>query len=246
MFSIYKKELTGFFSTLTGYIVIGVFLVINSLFMWVFPGELNIPEGGYASLETIFIISPWVFLFLVPAVTMRMISEEKRLGTIELLYSRPITESRIVAGKYLASVTLVLLSLLPLVVSYLTVWFTGNPTGNLDIGGTWGSMTGLFFLAAIYAAIGLFASSLTENQVISFIVAVIICFIMFTGFDSLAMLPGLRQIDELVIRLGINEHYRSMSRGVIDTGDIAYFLVVIVIFNEATRLVLTSRKWRRR
>lgn len=246
MFSIYKKELTGFFSTLTGYIVIGVFLVINSLFMWVFPGELNIPEGGYASLETIFIISPWVFLFLVPAVTMRMISEEKRLGTIELLYSRPITESRIVAGKYLASVTLVLLSLLPLVVSYLTVWFTGNPTGNLDIGGTWGSMTGLFFLAAIYASIGLFASSLTENQVISFIVAVIICFIMFTGFDSLAMLPGLRQIDELVIRLGINEHYRSMSRGVIDTGDIAYFLVVIVIFNEATRLVLTSRKWRRR
>ena len=246
MFSIYKKELTGFFSTLTGYIVIGVFLVINSLFMWVFPGELNIPEGGYASLETIFIISPWVFLFLVPAVTMRMISEEKRLGTIELLYSRPITESRIVAGKYLASVTLVLLSLLPLVVSYLTVWFTGNPTGNLDIGGTWGSMTGLFFLAAIYAAIGLFASSLTENQVISFIVAVIICFIMFTGFDSLAMLPGLRQIDELVIRLGINEHYRSMSRGVIDTGDIAYFMVVIVIFNEATRLVLTSRKWRRR
>ena len=246
MFSIYKKELTGFFSTLTGYIVIGVFLVINSLFMWVFPGELNIPEGGYASLETIFIISPWVFLFLVPAVTMRMISEEKRLGTIELLYSRPITESRIVAGKYLASVTLVLLSLLPLVVSYLTVWFTGNPTGNLDIGGTWGSMTGLFFLAAIYASIGLFASSLTENQVISFIVAVIICFIMFTGFDSLAMLPGLRQIDELVIRLGINEHYRSMSRGVIDTGDIAYFMVVIVIFNEATRLVLTSRKWRRR
>ena len=246
MFSIYKKELTGFFSTLTGYIVIGVFLVVNSLFMWVFPGELNIPEGGYATLETIFIISPWVFLFLVPAVTMRMISEEKRLGTIELLYSRPLTEARIVTGKYLASVTLVLLSLLPLAVSYLTVWFTGNPAGNLDIGGTWGSVIGLFFLAAIYAAIGLFASSLTENQVISFIVAVIICFIMFTGFDSLSWLPGLRQIDEFVVRLGINEHYRSMSRGVIDIGDIAYFLVVIVIFNESTRLVLTSRKWRRR
>jgi ABC-2 type transport system permease protein len=246
MFSIYKKELTGFFSTLTGYIVIGVFLVVNSLFMWVFPGELNIPEGGYATLETIFIISPWVFLFLVPAVTMRMISEEKRLGTIELLYSRPLTETRIVGGKYLASVTLVLLSLLPLAVSYLTVWFAGNPSGNLDVGGTLGSVIGLFFLAAIYAAIGLFASSLTENQVISFIVAVIICFIMLTGFDSMASLPGLRQLDDFIIRLGINEHYRSMSRGVIDIGDIAYFLVVIVIFNEATRLVLTSRKWRRR
>ncbi len=246
MFSIYKKELTGFFSTLTGYIVIGVFLVVNSLFMWVFPGEFNIPEGGYATLDTIFLISPWVFLLLVPAVTMRMISEEKRLGTIELLYARPVTEARIVAGKYLASVTLVLLSLLPLGVSYLTVWFAGDPAGNLDVGGTWGSMIGLFFLAAIYAAIGLFASSLTENQVISFIVAVIISFIMFTGFDSLAWLPGLSQVDEFVVRLGINEHYRSMSRGVIDIGDIAYFMAVIVTFNEATRLVLTSRKWRRR
>ena len=245
MFSIYKKELSGFFSSLTGYIVIAVFLVINALFMWVFPGELNIPEGNYASLDTIFIISPWVFLFLVPAVTMRMISEEKRLGTIELLYSRPLTEFRIIAGKYLASVTLVLLALLPLVVSYLTVWLTGNPQGNLDVGGTWGSMIGLFFLAAVYAAIGLFASSLTENQVISFILAVIICFITFAAFDSLAWLPGLRNIDEFIIRLGINEHYRSMSRGVIDMADIAYFLVVITIFNEATRLSLTSRKWRR-
>jgi ABC-2 type transport system permease protein len=138
MYPIYVKELTGFFSSLTGYLVIAVFLVVNSLFMWVFPGELNIPESGYASLDTIFLISPWVFLFLVPAVTMRMLSEEKRLGTIELLFSRPLNEYRIVAGKFLAAVTLVLLSLLPLAVSYLTVWFTGNPPGNLDTGGTWG------------------------------------------------------------------------------------------------------------
>ncbi|MBM3419829.1 MAG: gliding motility-associated ABC transporter permease subunit GldF [Bacteroidetes bacterium] len=245
MFAIYKKELGGFFGSLTGYIVISVFLVVNALFMWVFPGELNIPESGYASLETVFLISPWVFLFLVPAVTMRMISEEKRLGTIELLYSRPITELRIVAGKYLASVTLVLLALLPLAVSYLTVWYSGDPKGNLDVGGTWGSMTGLFFLAAVYAAIGLFASSVTENQVVSFITAVIICFIMFTGFDYLAYLPGLKKADEFITGLGINEHYRSLSRGVIDIGDIAYFVVVVVIFNEATRLVLNSRKWRK-
>jgi ABC-2 type transport system permease protein len=213
--------------------------------MWVFPGELNIPESGYASLETIFLISPWVFLFLVPAVTMRMISEEKRLGTIELLYSRPLTESGIIGGKYLAAVTLVLLALLPLSVAYITVWLTGNPQGNIDVGGTWGSLIGLFFLAAVYAAIGLFASSLTENQVISFIVAVIICFVMLTGFDSLGYLPGLKKIDEYVILLGINEHYRSMSRGVLDIGDVSYFLVVIAIYLEATRLVLTSRKWRR-
>jgi ABC-2 type transport system permease protein len=245
MYPIYVKELTGFFSSLTGYLVIAVFLVVNSLFMWVFPGELNIPESGYASLDTIFLISPWVFLFLVPAVTMRMLSEEKRLGTIELLFSRPLNEYRIVAGKFLAAVTLVLLSLLPLAVSYLTVWFTGNPPGNLDTGGTWGSMIGLFFLASVYASIGLFTSSLTENQVIAFIVAVITCFLMFAGFDSLAYLPGLKQVDVLVMRLGINEHYRSLSRGVIDMGDIAYFLAVITIFTESTVLVLTSRTWRK-
>jgi ABC-2 type transport system permease protein len=176
---------------------------------------------------------------------MRMISEEKRLGTIELLYSRPLTESGIIGGKYLAAVTLVLLALLPLSVAYITVWLTGNPQGNIDVGGTWGSLISLFFLAAVYAAIGLFASSLTENQVISFIVAVIICFVMLTGFDSLGYLPGLKKIDEYVILLGINEHYRSMSRGVLDIGDVSYFLVVIAIYLEATRLVLTSRKWRR-
>lgn len=245
MFAIYKKELTGFFNSLTGYIVISVFLLINSLIMWVFPGELNIYDSGYASLDTLFIISPWVFLFLVPAVTMRMISEEKRLGTIELLYSRPVNEYRIITGKYLAAVTLVLMALIPGVVYFITVWYIGDPKGNIDVGGTMGSMTGLFFLAAIYAAVGLFASSLTGNQVISFIIAVTISFILFIGFDSFSYLPGLHKIDELVISLGINEHYKSMSRGVIDIGDISYFLVVIVIFIEATRLVLTSRKWRR-
>jgi len=245
MFSIYKKELTGFFSSLTGYIVIAVFLLINSLIMWVFPGELNIYDSGYASIETLFIISPWVFLFLVPAITMRMISEEKRLGTIELLYSRPITESGIITGKYLASVTLVLLSLLPCVVFFATVWYIGNPVGNIDVAGTMGSMIGLFFLAAVYAAIGVFASSLSDNQVISFIIAVTLSFIIFIGFDSFSYLPGLHKFDEIIIRLGINEHYKSMSRGVIDIGDIAYFIAVIVVFVEATRLVLTSRKWRR-
>jgi len=245
MFSIYKKELAGFFNSLTGYIVISVFLLINSLIMWVFPGELNIYDSGYASLDTLFIISPWVFLFLVPAVTMRMISEEKRLGTIELLYSRPITEYGIIAGKYLASVTLVLMALIPGIVYFLTVWYIGDPKGNIDLGGTMGSMIGLFFLASVYAAVGLLASSLTGNQVISFIIAVTISFILFIGFDTFSYMPGLHMIDEWVIRLGINEHYKSMSRGVIDIGDISYFLAVIIIFIEATRLVLTSRKWRR-
>jgi len=246
MFAIFRKEINGFFSSLTGYVVIIVFLLVNSLFMWVFPGEWNIFDSGYAGLDTLFFISPWVFLFLVPAVTMRMIAEEKRLGTIELIYSRPITERGIIYGKYLAAVSLVLLALLPGLVYYISVYLLGESPGNLDKGGTWGAFTGLFFLASVYASIGLFASSLTDNQVIAFIIAVLICFVLFMGFDSFAYLPGLKNFDEFVIRLGINEHYKSMSRGVLDNRDIIYFIAVVAIFNESTRLVLLSRKWKKR
>jgi ABC-2 type transport system permease protein len=246
MYSIFRKEISGFFSSLTGYIVIFVFLLINSLFMWILPGEFNILDSGYAGLDTLFFISPWVFLLLVPAITMRMIAEEKHLGTIELLYSRPVTERAIIYGKYLASVALVLLSLFPGLIYYLSVYYLGETHGNLDIGGTWGAFTGLFFLATIYASIGIFASSLSENQVIAFIFAVFLCFILFAGFDSFAYLPGLRKVDEIVIGLGINEHYKSISRGVIDIGDITYFLSVAVIFNEATRLRMLSRKWKKK
>ncbi len=246
MFAIYRKEINGFFSSFTGYIVIVVFLLINSLFMWVFPGQWNILDSGYAGLGTLFFLSPWVFLFLVPALTMRMIAEEKRLGTIELIYSRPITERGIIWGKFFAAVTLVLLALFPAIVYYASVWLLGAPQGNLDKGAALGAFTGLFFLASVYASAGIFASSLTDNQVIAFILAVLICFILFMGFDSFAYLPGLKSLDELVIRLGINEHYKSISRGVIDMRDISYFIAAAAIFNEATRLVLLSRKWKKK
>lgn len=243
MFVIFKKEIKGFFSSLTGYIVIIVFLMMNSLFMWVFPGEWNILESRYAGLDTLFILSPWIFLFLVPAVTMKMIAEEKRLGTIELLHSRPVTERSIIYGKYFASVALVLLALIPGFISYISVYLLGETPGNLDKGGTWGAFIGLFFLASVYAASGLFASSITDNQVVAFIIAVLLSFFLFMGFDSLAFLPGLQKVDEFIINLGINEHYKAMSRGVLDVKDITYFAAVVIIFNEATRLVLLSRKW---
>ena len=246
MFAIFRKEISGFFSSLTGYIVIIVFLLINSLFMWVFPGEWNIFDNSYAGLDTLFLLSPWVFLFLVPAVTMRMIAEEKRLGTMELIYSRPITEKGIIWGKYLASVSLVLLALLPCIIYYISVYMLGDSPGNLDKGGTLGAFIGLFFLASVYASVGLFASSLTDNQVIAFIIAVLICFVMFMGFDSFAYLPVLKKFDEIVIRLGINEHYKSISRGVIDIKDVVYFVAVVAIFNEFTRLQLLSRKWKKK
>jgi ABC-2 type transport system permease protein len=245
MFAIFRKEISGFFSSLTGYIVIIVFLLVNSLFMWVFPGEWNIFDTGYAGLDTLFFLSPWVFLFLVPAVTMRMIAEEKRLGTIELIYSRPVTERGIIWGKFFASVVLVLLALLPGLIYYVSVYILGETPGNMDKGGTWGAFIGLFFLASVYASAGIFASSVTDNQVFAFIFAVLICFILFMGFDSFAYLPGLKSFDEFVIRLGINEHYKSMSRGVLDFRDAIYFLAVAAIFNEATRLVLLSRKWKK-
>jgi len=245
MLAIFRKEVRGFFSSLTGYIVIVVFLLINSLFMWVFPGEWNVLDSGYAGLDTIFFLSPWIFLFLVPAVTMKMIAEERRLGTLELLYTKPVTERGIVYGKYLASVVLVIMALLPGIFYYISVYILGEVPGNIDKGGTMGAFIGLFFLAAVYASAGLFASSLTDNQVVAFIIAVLLSFFLFMGFDSFAYLPGLKKIDEFVINLGINEHYKSISRGVIDVRDIIYFLAVVLIFNEATRLVLLSRKWRK-
>jgi ABC-2 type transport system permease protein len=246
MFAIFKKEINGFFSSLTGYVVIIIFLLINSLFMWIFPGEWNILDSNYSGLGTLFFLSPWVFLFLVPAVTMRMIAEEKKLGTIELIYSKPVTEREIIYGKYFASLLLVLLALLPGVIYYISVYILGITPGNLDKGGTLGAFIGLFFLASVYASAGIFASSCTDNQVIAFLVALLLCFFLFMGFDSFAYLPGLKKIDEFVIRLGINEHYKSMSRGVLDIRDVVYFLSVALIFNEATRLVLLSRKWKNR
>ena len=245
MFAIFRKEITGFFSSLTGYVVVIVFLLANSLIMWIMPGQWNILESGYAGLDALFIISPWLFLFLVPAVTMRMFADEKRLGTLELLLSRPLSEGSIIYGKFLAAVSLVLIALLPCMVFFISVWILGDTPGNLDIGGTTGSFIGLFFLAAVYASIGIFSSSLTDNQVVAFILAIVLCFFIWTGFDFLSSLPLLSKSNDFVVRLGINEHYRSLSRGIIDTRDIAYFLFVVILFNEATRISLLSKNRRK-
>jgi ABC-2 type transport system permease protein len=243
MIALINKEIGSFFSSLTGYIVITVFLVINGLFIWVFPGQLNIPESGYATLDTLFIIAPWVFLFLVPAVTMRMFSEEKRSGTLELLLVRPLTDLQIVFSKFTAAVALVLISLIPTLVYYWSVYTLGNPPGNLDAGAIWGSYIGLFFLGSCYAAIGIFSSSVTENQIVAFITAVLLSFFFFTGFELLSALPLNLRTEQLLIYLGINEHYRSISRGVVDTRDIIYFASLIAFFIFLTRTVLQSRKW---
>jgi len=205
------KEIRGFFSSLTGYIVIIVFLLLNSLFMWVFPGDLNVLDSGYASLDTFFTMAPWIFLFLVPAITMRSFAEEKRSGTLEFLLTKPLTDLQIIVSKFLGGLILVFLSLLPCCIYFWSVSHLGNPPGNLDTGGICGAFIGLFFLAAIYVSIGVFTSALTDNQIVSFIISVLLSFIIYVGFDYLAAIPVLQSYDTYIINLGISEHYKSIS-----------------------------------
>lgn len=243
MWAIFNKEINGFFSSLTGYLVIVVFLLLNSLFMWIVPGQFNLIGNGYATMESLFAIAPWVFLFLVPAITMRMISEEKRAGTLDLLYTRPVTELEIILAKFFASWTLVLLSLIPTLIFFWSVSRLGSPPGNLDMGGTWGSYIGLLFLGGIYASIGMFASSLSGNQIVAFIIAVFVSFLMYLGFDFLSGIAQSGHISFMVSRLGISYHYNSISRGVIDSRDLLYFASVILLFIVGTRTALQSSKW---
>jgi ABC-2 type transport system permease protein len=243
MLTLYIKEINSFLSSLIGYIVITIFLTVIGLFMWVFPGSMNILDSGYANIDTLFIIAPWVFMFLVPAVTMRMFADEKRTGTIELLLTKPLTDLQIVLGKYLAGLSLVLLALIPTLVYYYSGHVLGNPAGNIDTGGMWGSYIGLFFLAAAFVAIGVFASSVTENQIIAFIISLFLCFFFYIGFESISQLALFGKIDNIILYFGINEHYISMSRGVIDTRDVLYYLSLITVFLLLTRTVLESRKW---
>jgi gliding motility-associated transport system permease protein len=243
MWALFNKEISGFFSSLTGYLVIAVFLLLNSLFMWIVPGQFNVIGNGYASMDSLFAIAPWVFLFLVPAITMRMFSEEKRTGTLDLLYTRPVSELQIILAKFLASWALVLFSLIPTLIYFWSVSRLGSPPGNMDVGGTWGSYIGLLFLGGIYAAIGIFASSLTGNQIVAFIMAVFLSFLMYLGFEFLSGIAESGRTVFLISRFGISYHYNSISRGVIDSRDMLYFAGVILLFIVGTRTVLQSSKW---
>jgi ABC-2 type transport system permease protein len=246
MFSLYLKEIRSFLSSLIGYIAISVFVTLIGVFMWILPSEgggYNILDNGFANIDPLFFIAPWVYLFLIPAITMRSFSEEKKTGTIELLLTRPLTDWQIVFAKYLAGLTLVIVSLLPTLIYYYSVHILGAPKGNLDTGGMWGSYAGLLFLGAGFVAIGLFASSIADNQVIAFIIAMLLSFFCYTGFEYIADSGILGKSAAFIKGLGINDHYISMSRGVMDTRDILYFLSITLLFNLFTKLVLESRKW---
>lgn len=243
MYTLLRKEISSFLSSLIGYTVIIVFLLVNGLFLWVFPQQFNILDYGFASIDTYFMLAPWVFLFLIPAITMRSFAEEQRAGTLEILFTKPVTDLGIIMAKYLAAVVLVLFSVLPTLTYYVTVYKLGMPPGNLDAGGTWGSYIGLLFLGAGFAAIGIFASAVSANQIVSFLVAVFLCGFMYTGFDFVYSLSVFGRFGLFVSQLGISEHYASMSRGVIDTRDVLYFLSLISMFLALTRFFLERRKW---
>jgi len=231
-----------------GYVVIIVFILANSFFLWIFPntsGAFNILESGYANLDGLFILAPFIFLFLVPALTMRLFADEKKSGTIELLLTRPLSDLKIIIAKFFAGLTLVLFSLIPSLIYFVSVYLLANPVGNVDTGGIWGSYIGLFFLAGVYVSIGIFSSSLTENQIIAFILAMLMSFFFYIGFESLSTLDIFKSIDYLIVNIGINEHYKSISRGVIDSRDIIYFISTISIFIFLTKIVLESRKWKK-
>ena len=243
MLTLLKKEINNFFGSIIGYIVIAVFLIVNGLFLWVFPMDFNVLDGGYSSIDGLFVLAPWVFLFLIPAITMRSFADEKKMGTIELLLTKPITDMQLVLSKFLAGFLLVVFSILPSLVYYITVYVIGNPVGNIDAGGTWGSYIGLLFLASSFVAIGLFSSSLTDNQIVSFIIAVTLCLFMYIGFEFIHSLDLFGKIDLFIKNIGINAHYSSVSRGVIDTRDVIYFFSVIGVFILFTRLSIQTRKW---
>lgn len=222
------REIKSFFGSPIGYLVIAIFLLLNGLFLWVFDGDYNILNSGFADMSPFFKLSPWIFIFLIPAVTMKSFSDEKKQGTLELLFTKPLSIWEIVNGKFLGAFTLSVLALLPTLIYVWMVSYFGYPPGNIDMGSTMGSYFGLLFLAASYTAIGIFTSTLSDNQIVAFILSVFICFIFYFGFDGVADL--LKQSNSFIAQLGMDYHFKSMGRGVIDTRDVLYFVSVTTAF----------------
>ena len=240
MKSIVLREIKSFFGSPIGYLVIAIFLLINGLFLWFFEGEYNILKTGFADMTPFFTLAPWILIFLIPAVTMRSFSDEKKQGTLELLLTKPLSIWQIVNGKFLGALLLIVMAIVPTFIYVWTIYGLGMPEGNIDMGSTIGSYFGLLFLISAYSAIGIFTSTLSENQIVAFIIAVFLCFFFYFGFEGLAtVIPN---ISNFIAALGMQDHYKSMSRGVIDTRDIIYFVSITIAFLSFTVFNLKSFK----
>ncbi len=236
MFAIFKKEINSFFASPIGYLVIGLFLVLSGLFLWLFKGDFNILESGFADMTPFFLIAPWILIFLVPAVTMRSFSDEKKQGTLELLVTKPISHLQIVLGKYFAALFLILLALLPTLLYIFAIDNLKLDTNILDYGSIIGSYIGLLFLIAANAAIGLFASTVSDNQIVAFLIAVFLCFFFYFGFEGISNMSALP-----IEKLGMENHYNSISRGVLDTRDLLYFVSISVFFIAITQFNIQKK-----
>jgi ABC-2 type transport system permease protein len=240
MKSIALREIKSFFGSPIGYLVIALFLLFNGLFLWVFQGEYNLLNSGFADMSPFFTITPWILIFLIPAVTMRSFSDEKKQGTIELLFTKPLSVLEIVNGKFLGAFLLIVIAIIPTFIYVFILSNLGLPEGNIDLGSTLGSYFGLLFLIASYTAIGIFSSSLSDNQIVAFLIAVFLCFIFYYGFQGIASyLPA---IENIIASLGIDSHFKSMGRGVIDTRDILYFSSLTTLFITLTVFKLKALK----
>ena len=243
MTTILRKEINAFFSSLIGYMVITVFLVTTGLFIWIFP-NFNILDAGYATLDGFFEFAPLIFMFLIPAITMRSLAEERHSGTIEILATKPLTDLQIVLGKYFASMLLFVISLVPTLIYVYTVSKLASPAGDIDTGAIIGSYIGLILIGSAFTAIGMFASSVTSNQIVAFVVGVFLCFFVFFAFDFLSRLAQFEgTLDYFVKNLGLIAHYDSISRGVLDTRDLLYFITFDLVFIIGAKTAIDSRKW---
>lgn len=242
MIEVLTKEFNSFLNSLIAYVVIGVFLTGIGLLMWVFP-ETSVLEYGYADMETLFSFGPYVLIFLIPAITMRTFAEEAKGGTLELLLTKPLSDWDIILGKFLACFFLVLLSLVPTLIYYLSVYALGNPPGNIDTPGVIGSYIGLTLLGAVFCAIGIFSSSLTNNQIVSFIVAAFLCYFLFAGFESISLVNVWSEGSLFIKELGLLYHYDALSKGLIDSRNLVYFGSVLALMLLITRIILGARSW---
>lgn len=238
MKAILLREINSFFGSPIGYLVITLFLVFNGLFLWVFEGDYNILNSGFADMSPFFNLAPWILIFLIPAVTMRSFSDEKKQGTLELLLTKPLSLWQIVNGKYLGSLLLIIIAIVPTFIYVVAISNLGMPEGNIDLGSTLGSYFGLLFLISSYCAIGIFTSTLSENQIVAFIIAVFLSFFFYFGFEGLSNLTP--SYSNFISGFGMQEHYKSMSRGVIDTRDIVYFFSITIAFLSFTVYQLKS------
>lgn len=238
MIAIVRREISYFFASATGYLVIGLFLLCSGLFLWVFPGNYQIFDAGFADLSAFFDLSPLLMLILIPGICMRSFSEERRMGTLQLLLTKPLTTWQLILGKFFGAFGLILLALALTLTYILTISELSLVPGSVDMGVIIGSYLGLLFLAASYTAIGLFCSSLTNNQIVSFLLAIVLIFGLFFGMDSLAQLSGQGWISGL----GMKSHFDSMARGVIDSGDLLYFVLVCLLFMGLTKISLEVKR----